>query len=416
MDYDEIHVESLVLDESFQRYCLGADQTAKNYWEDWLANHPDKKTEFFKARELYTILNGGNDLLNFERDRVAFYNRLVNEGILHKVSDEPKLVRLEAGRNTNTRNKFTLIKFFAAAAVLIALVFGFYMFTKDDKKEKRLADAGKKKIEELNREPGINKATLTLADGTTIVLDSSAKGVISQQGGVQVINAGGLLSYKNGGDRSEVLFNTISTPRGGQYQLLLADGSKVWLNALSSLRFPSVFNGKDRNVELAGEGYFEIAHHASMPFHVKVGNMDVEILGTHFNVMAYGDEEFIKTTLVQGKVKIRKEGAVVILAPGQQAQVNKEGVINLNKNADVEEALAWKNGVFQFDGADMRMVMRHIGRWYNIEPVLVGDMKNIHLSGKVSRNLNLAQVVQVLEDSGIDIKIDGNKMIASPKP
>jgi len=414
MDYDDIQVERLVIDESFQRYCLGIDKSANEYWEGWLLENPARKEEFFKAKELYLILNGGINALNFEKDKAVFYGRLKTEGILSEEISGTKVVRLT--NDKEVKSKFSVYKLFAAAAVFIAVVFGTYVFLKTDKPASQLADNKSMDARKPDKAPGRDKATLTLADGTTIVLDSSANGVISQNGGFKVINTGGLLTYQNGHEGAKVLFNTISTPKGGQYQLLLADGSKVWLNSLSSLRFPTVFNGKERSVELTGEGYFEISHNASMPFHVKSNNMDVEVLGTHFNIMAYGDEESTKTTLLQGKVKVQKERTFVVLTPGQQAQVNKEGAIKLDKNADVEEAVAWKNGVFQFDGADMRTVMRHIGRWYDIETVLQGDMKNIHLGGKVSRNLNLSQVIQVLEDSGIDIRMEGNKIIASPKP
>lgn len=413
MDQDVFTVESLVLNESFQRYCLGNGEADIAYWEEWLKQNPGKTKEFFKAKELYSVLNGGNHALDFEKHKAVFHSRLVSEGILKENKEESRVVQMTD--YSETKRKFPVYKLLVAASILGIIIIGSFFLLKN-KNNENIAKVDNNRNQIIDKQPGGNKAILTLADGKTIVLDSTADGLISQQGDVKVINAGGLLSYQNGNENTEVVYNTISTPKGGQYQILLADGSKVWLNASSSLRFPSAFKGVDRNVELTGEGYFEIAHNASMPFHVKVDGLNISVLGTHFNVMAYKDEELVKTTLVEGKIKVQKDRAFVMLAPGQQAQLNVEGAIRLDKNADIEEAIAWKKGLFQFAGADMRTVMRHIGRWYNIETVLKGDMKNIHLSGKVSRNLNLSQIIQVLENSGIEIKMEGDKIIASPKP
>jgi transmembrane sensor len=412
MDFDDIKAENLVLDESFQRYCLGTDQSAKDYWENWLDENQDKRLEFSKAQELYTILNGNNSSKSLRKDRDLFYNRLKKEGILKDT--DAKIVQMPFG--SESKKKFSYPRFFAAAIILSVLATGVFFILNNNKWGSDIADANLHQKKELDKSPGGDKAILTLADGTTIILDSSASGVISEQGNIQVINLGGLLTYKNGGEGTEVYYNTISTPKGGQYKLLLADGSKVWLNASSSLRFPSAFKEKERVVELNGEGYFEIAHNTKMPFHVKVDELDVEVLGTHFNIMAYSDEDAVKTTLVEGKIKVQSAATFALLIPGQQAMVNSAGLIRVDPQADIEEAIAWKNGLFQFSGADMRTVMRRISRWYNIETELQGDMRNIHISGKVSRNLNLSQVIKVLEESGIEIKTKGNKIIASPKP
>jgi len=216
--------------------------------------------------------------------------------------------------------------------------------------------------------PGSNKATLTLADNTTINLDDAKNGVLGQQGNTQLVkNKDGQLAYHTTAT-SPLAYNLLTTPRGGQYQLLLPDGSKVWLNASSSLRYPTSFSGKERVVELQGEAYFEIAHNASMPFKVSVLSQkgqapaEIEVLGTHFNVKAYADEPAVRATLLEGSVRVHKGGAAFPLQPGQQASWTSATEIKIAA-ADVEEAVAWKNGLFKFNGATVEDVMRQLSRW-----------------------------------------------------
>ena len=271
--------------------------------------------------------------------------------------------------------------------------------------------------------PGGDKAVLTLADGRTIVLDSAADGAITKQGGITIIKVGGQLTYDQQVKTTEVLYNTITTPRGGQYQLELADGTKVWLNAASSLRFPTAFTGNNRRVELTGEGYFEVAHNAQKPFHVQVRRqaqnddpMDVEVMGTHFNINGYENEPMVKTTLLEGKVKVMKGERSVVLSPGQQAVANpSRGDLTVISDVDVEGVVAWKNGLISFDGADVGEVMRQIARWYDVEVAYDRNVQSAHVSGKISRSLNLSEVIRVLEESGIDIKKEGRKLIAVAK-
>ncbi|MBK7288921.1 MAG: FecR domain-containing protein [Chitinophagaceae bacterium] len=186
----------------------------------------------------------------------------------------------------------------------------------------------------------------------------------------------GQLAYNTEGVAGEVVYNTISTPRGGQYQLTLADGSKVWLNAASTLRFPATFSGTERKVELTGEGYFEVAKNAAMPFKVGLENgVEVEVLGTHFNVMSYSDDEQIKTTLVEGKVKVLNGDNNVILSPNQQAQFTKGNKsLLVDKDADVNKAIAWKNGLFDFDNDNIVDILRQLSRWYDVQIQYVGNM------------------------------------------
>jgi ferric-dicitrate binding protein FerR (iron transport regulator) len=301
----------------------------------------------------------------------------------------------------------------AVAAILLVVVTTiFFLFQGNQQQPVQFAQ----KDTVVDVAPGGDKAILTLADGTKIALDTASNGSLAHQGGIKVIKLGGLLSYDAEGGSTEVLYNTITTPRGGQYQLELADGSKVWLNAASSLRYPTAFVGKERTVELTGEGYFEIAHHAAKPFRVKVKEMEVTVLGTHFNINSYEDEPQAKTTLLEGRVQVKKTDKYIYLNPGQQAAISEGSPsIRVINDVDVEEVVAWKNGLIQFSGADLGKVMRNISRWYNVETGYTNEQA-AHLSGKVSRNLNLSQVIKVLEESGIEIRTEGKKIIATPKP
>lgn len=261
--------------------------------------------------------------------------------------------------------------------------------------------------------PGGNKAILKLGDGREIILDSAGEGTLTKQGQSNVIKSGdGQLQYQAAGNTSsETVFNTIATPRGGQYQLVLADGTKVWLNASSSLQYPTAFTGKERSVELTGEGYFEVAKNASMPFHVQVNNMEVEVLGTHFNINAYDDEDAIKTTLLEGSVKVRSENSVV-LKPGEQAALSApHSPLTIHHSPNIEEVMAWKNGLFQFKAADIETVLRQAARWYDVEFVYKGNIPE-RFSGQISRSANAEQLLKILELTGkVKFEINGKTII-----
>ncbi|MEP6949433.1 MAG: FecR family protein, partial [Ginsengibacter sp.] len=220
--------------------------------------------------------------------------------------------------------------------------------------------------------PGKNQALLTTSDGKVVILDSMQNGALTVHGNIRINKQDGLLIY-NVSELADqglpILYNTLSTPRGGQYQVVLPDGSKVWLNSASSLHFPTAFEGNLRIVELTGEAYFEVTKNKERPFLVKVGDMEVKVLGTHFNINAYPDENIIKTSLLEGRVKITKGKATGLLQPGKQALLsNGESKMKII-DANMDEVVAWKNGLFQFDGADITTIMQEIGRWYNVEIV-----------------------------------------------
>ncbi|MEP7257618.1 MAG: FecR domain-containing protein, partial [Flavitalea sp.] len=210
-------------------------------------------------------------------------------------------------------------------------------------------------------------------------------------------------------------YNMMATPAGRQYSLTLADGTRVWLNASSSISFPTVFGNKKREVSITGEVYFEVAPVKTAPFVVKHnGNIEVEVLGTHFNINSYDNEATPRTTLLEGKVKVKFQNSTSILKPGEQASLNKEGNISIASNVDLEEVMAWKNGMFQFDNTAIDAVMRQLARWYDVEIEYRGAILK-HFGGNISRDVNLSQVLKILELTGeVKFRIEGKKIIATP--
>ncbi len=317
--------------------------------------------------------------------------------------------------SSNVKRRRRKIHFAAAAIIILMFSIGYYYMTKPvpGKVTNVTSNIAKNKKDDVA--PGKNVAVLTLSDGSSIILDSTKNGTLATQGNTKILKLNGILSYNNMQKKNaSVLYNTISTPRGGQYQLMLSDGSKVWLNAASSLRFPAAFAGKERKVELLGEAYFEVAKNASMPFKVKVNGMEVEVLGTHFNINSYDNESTVRTTLLEGSVKINKNNSSSFLKPGQQAQMNKSGEIKIINNVDVEEAIAWKEGKFQFDKADIHDVMRQLARWYDVEVEYKGAISS-HFGGTISRDVNLSQVLNMLQLTGeVKFQIKDKNVVVMP--
>ena len=213
----------------------------------------------------------------------------------------------------------------------------------------------------------------------------------------------------------ETTYNTLSTPRGGQYMLTLEDGTKVWLNAASSIKYPSAFSAGERTVELTGEAYFEVAKDAGRPFAVKVNGMAVNVLGTHFNVMAYGNEEATAVTLLEGAVNVTKDKDKVSLRPGQQALLKTGGALKVINNVNLEETVAWKNGYFQLDHTKLAVLMRQVERWYNVDVVYEGKIPNRQFGGKIYRNSDIKDVIKILEVSKVYSRTEGDKIIILDK-
>ncbi|ACU60426.1 FecR family protein [Chitinophaga pinensis] len=271
----------------------------------------------------------------------------------------------------------------------------------------------------LDVAPGQTGAMLTLADGSQLVLDSTGNGVITRQNGTSVAMQNGDLQYTPGQALAgPVQYNTISTAKGRQFTITLSDGTKVWLNASSSLRFPVAFNGSDRTVEFTGEGYFEVAANARQPFRVHVPDqISLEVLGTAFNINAYTNDRNSYTTLVNGGVKISPAGktsGAVVLKPGEQLLVTGSH-FDVMSNANVEQAIAWKNGFFNFDSVSLKDMMRQLERWYDLEVVYEGNVPDIMFFGEMSRNLKLSDVLNGLERSNVHFRLEeGRKLIVMP--
>ncbi len=262
--------------------------------------------------------------------------------------------------------------------------------------------------------PGQEGAILTLADGKQVVLDGLGNGQIALQNGAQVSLRDGQLAYDSvSGTFSGMAYNTMTTPKGRQFRLILPDGTKVWMNAASSIKYPTRFMGKERLVEATGEIYFEVEKDASLPFRVSMnGELLIEVIGTHFNINAYRDDPVSKTTLLEGRIRILKENTVRELIPGQQAIVDDK--ITIRKNVDLEEVMAWKNGFFNFRNRSLDEVMRMLSRWYDVDVTYPQGVPRVELGGKMGRDLNLDQVLDGLADLNVNYKLDGRTLVVLP--
>lgn len=320
----------------------------------------------------------------------------------------------------------------ASAAILIFLVAGLVIMVG---RHKKVREAPVVSIVQ-DIKPGGNRAILTLSDGSTLVLDSVRNGTIAEQGNskVQKLSNGQLVYNTLQGKKADVMYNVVATPSGGQYQVTLQDGTRIWLNNASSLRYPAAFNGSERVVELTGEAYFEVAKNTSKPFKVSlIGKTTVEVLGTTFNINAYPDEPGIKTTLLEGSVRVSVPATSnVIIKPGEQAMivsvnvnngsstnnngnsVGKNKTITITRNADVDQAVAWKNGFFQFNGADIQAVMRSLARWYIVKVRYEGEIPKIRSTGSISRDNTASDVLKVLQAGGFHFRIEDDTIVIMP--
>jgi transmembrane sensor len=337
-------------------------------------------------------------------------------------------VPIPAGQpNTPVRRLPRWTRVAAAAALFIVLAGGAWLWL-----GRPVGHAGVAgEIAQQPIPPAGNKATLTLANGQTIVLDSAARGSLAMQGNARVLKTdSGKLAYQpmSNSTGSAIVYNTLTTPRGGQYQLVLPDGSRVWLNAASSITYPTAFTGADRSVTVSGEAYFDVVKNTAKPFKVIVRTShagqaaEVEVLGTGFNIMAYADEPepSIRATLIRGAIRVSQGKTTALLHPGQQAQIitgNEPNPIHLIDNADTAAAIAWITGFFQFRELDVPAVMRQIGRWYNVDVVYdtpAAGLAGRHFGGRISRRQNLSDLLPMLEANHIHFRIDGTTIHVLP--
>ncbi|RPD38605.1 FecR family protein [Chitinophaga barathri] len=330
-----------------------------------------------------------------------------------KEQADPALNRIIGGMFTDARGvdittrpvRFRYVKRIAAAAAIL-LVAGtgiYYWYNPASKQETTTTLIANDVM------PGGTKAVLTLSNGQQIVLDGAADGVLAKQGGTSISKqAGGQIVYDASGEATtEILYNTMSTPRGGEYQLTLPDGTKAWLNAASSITYPTAFAGKERNVRITGEVYLEVAKDKTKPFLVEVNDVKLEVLGTHFNVNAY--DKAVSTTLLEGSVKVNTGSNSRVIIPGEQAKV-EQGKMTV-KNVNLSETMAWKNGRFVFEGASIETVMHQLSRWYDVEVKAVENVDDLFFVD-VPRNKKISDVLKALELTGkVKFKIEGKTIM-----
>lgn len=301
-----------------------------------------------------------------------------------------------------------------AAAVLLLLGGGvtwWYMNSRQQAAPSSVAVNSEKDIS-----AGRNGALLTLADGKVISLDSLANGIVATQKGANAVLKDGSLSYEGtaASGNTDLVYNTVTTPKGRQFQLVLPDGTHVWLNAGSSIRYPTAFAANERKVSITGEAYFEVTGNALSPFRVSTKEHDeVQVLGTSFNISAYEDDNDSKTTLLEGAIRVSANQKSLLLQPGQQAKIdrNKNGDLQLIANPDLGKVIAWKNGYFNFENTNLKDAMRELARWYDLEVVYEGEAPDIEFVGKISRSLSLKSALKVLERAGVHFRLEGRKLV-----
>jgi transmembrane sensor len=308
--------------------------------------------------------------------------------------------------NQKSTRRIYFIRTVAAASILLITVLAIWLFNKPTDKI----------IVQSAPVPGTNKAMLKLADGSTLMLDSISNGKIADQNGATVMkNNNGQLEYINNNNSNGVAYNTMVTPRGGQYEIILPDGTKVWLNAASSITYPTVFTSS-REVEIEGELYFDIAKDKSRPFVVRSKHQRVEVLGTQFNINAYTDEPQINTTLVEGAVRILAGEKNIILQPGEMGMVTMQPSAKINvAPANISRITAWKNGYFRFDNTSLSSFMRQLSRWYDVEVIYEGSVPDVTFNGGLKRTASFSSVIEFLEKQHIIVKQKGKQIIIMSK-
>jgi transmembrane sensor len=380
------------MDEEYYR------QLVKRYLE---GNSTDAELEVFAA----LIKEGKLD---------ACMKEALNEEAGINPEDELTIARICKKRNLLP----AWLKYTAAAALFLATFTSLYIRSKLP-----LQQTAKTKTLKNDALPGGSKAVLTLANGTKIVLNAIRNGKIASQGQTNINKVeDGYLRYQSsagaelaatGSQNQETAYNTLSTPTGGEYQVTLPDGSKAWLNAVSSITFPIAFTGTERRVSITGEVYFEVAKNKNKPFSVNTRGQQVQVLGTHFNINAYDDEDKTRTTLLEGSIKITANHNSRIMIPGQQAEVRHKK-IRIIENANAEAAVAWKNGYFVFDNADLPTLMRQLSRWYDVNIIYNGNAGDHEFVGEIKRSSNLSRVLKILALSGIHFKIENKNLFIQP--
>jgi len=381
----------------------------KDHNKKRLQNIAEKVLNGTATEQEIRFLDEYYDLFASQKNQVDDLTHLEQEDIHQEVAN-----RLSFTTNAAKGPLFYLSRIAASVIVLTVAAVVIYTVVK-----KPTATINTAQVT-TNNEPiihGSNKATLVLANGAVIVLDDKSSGNLTKQAGIQISKTSkGQIVYTNTtvSDKQAAAnqFNILQTPRGGIYQISLPDGTKAWLNSSSTLKYPVMFSGHERKVELEGEAYFEVTHNKDMPFLVVSKNQTVQVLGTHFNVNAYPDEDYSKTTLLEGSVRVSLPNQIkpVLLVPGQQSIAKPSGI--KVRKVDVDNAVAWKNGLFLFDNEEIHSIMKKISRWYDVDVEYEKGIENMRFGGTVSRYANISMVLRKLElTNTIHFKIDGRRIL-----
>ncbi|ANI90247.1 hypothetical protein A9P82_13670 [Arachidicoccus ginsenosidimutans] len=390
-------MENSLLKELLEKYLTG------------VANEDEAR----QLTEWYQSFNDENIIVpaQFEDEENNIYERLK--------------ARMDATLNSSLKTETVRMPFLfryknvAAAAIIIVLLgSGFWWWSRSNISSPKQTGT----IVQNMIQPGRNGAILTLADGTQVVLDSSNNGQIGVQGSSKIVKQGNIVTYTNANAvvGNAVQYNTMSTPRGREFQIVLPDGTKAWLNAASSIKYPTAFNDSARLVSITGEVYFEVAHQLGktgkrVPFVVQTDRMSVKVLGTHFDVNAYPDEQNYKATLFEGSVEVygNDEYNAVKIVPGQQAQMQESNAQPKVSEADLDKAMAWRNGMFQFDDDKLDNILKQVARWYDVDVDCAADKRQLRFNGVISRRADVADILHLLSVTGVvNFKVNGRKIYA----
>lgn len=384
-----------------------------DYYEKLLQKYIDGQCNKAEMEELYTWLqsSGSHRSLLAALQREFETTMSEHHEIPSELSDriETRLLQDISREKIVSFPQRTRFRWAAAAAIVLLAGSGVYYYMNTVSPRKTFTAVNNVLADTADIAPGTNKAILTLANGDVVTLDSAGNQVINQ-GQTLVRQQNGQLQYAVQGNSDAVVYNTLSVPRGGQFNIILPDGSHVWLNAASSMRYPTAFNGSRREVEIQGQGYFEITPNARQPFFVKVNDMEVQVLGTRFDVMAYADEKSINTTLIEGLVNVKHGSHEERLRPGQQAIVDPATGNMVVRPADVDQVIAWKTGFFEFDNASLADILRQLSRWYDIDISYNQAGNEGRFGGRISRSLPLSDILHMLEANGPTFSLSGRKL------
>lgn len=366
--------------------------------------------------ELYNSMDATEDIPEHKSESILHsilqppqIHTIPEAGTSHK---EAGISQREAGTSQRHLYLFTWKLVSIAASLILMIAAGtYYLFIKNGKSTNHTKDLAQT-ISDV-KAPEANKAMIVLGNGKTVLLDSLQKQSIALQGDVSLIKTkDGQIQYN--GHSDEMVYNTLVNPRGSKViNLTLQDGTRVWLNCESSLKYPISFEGKDRTVEIRGEAYFEVAKNPSKKFMVLANGVRTEVIGTHFNVNAYNDLGHTNITLLEGSIKVSNNQSSTILKPGQQALLNEESKIDIDNSIETNEIIAWKDGMFNFNSLPLRSIMKQIERWYDVDLQYDGENREKHFSGIFSRTDNISEIFKMMQLAGVQFKIEGKTIIVT---